>query len=79
MIRYKIDIPSALKDAGYSQYRIRNERIIPMQTFNNILHGKMINMITLNKICSLLDLQPGDIIEWVPDEDRMQESQEPGE
>ena len=31
-------------------------------------HAKAVKIETLDKICRALDCQPGDILEWVPDE-----------
>lgn len=72
MIRYKIDVLKELNDRGITSTRIRDENLIPGQTFFNIKQGKSITMNTLNKLCLLLRMQPGDIIEVVPtDEEKL--------
>lgn len=65
MIRYKIDIFAELKARGFNQTRIQRERLLPAQTAQNIRAGKSITLETLNKICIMTGLQPGDIIEVV--------------
>lgn len=65
MIRYKIDVFKELKNKGYNQTRIQKERLLPAQTAQNIKAGKSITLDTLNKICIMLKMQPGDIIEVV--------------
>lgn len=73
MIRYKIDVMSALQQRGYTPGRIQKERLLPAQTVQNIKAGKSITLETLNKICIMLKLQPGDIIEVIPtDEEKIE-------
>lgn len=63
-IRYKINVLSALKEAGYNTNRIRKEKLLSESTLQNIREGKIINANNLAKICHLLDCQPGDILEY---------------
>lgn len=57
---------------GFNQTRIQKENLLPRQTITNIRAGKNITLETLNKICVMCGLQPGDIIEVVPtDEERI--------
>lgn len=67
-IKYKIDILSALKDAGYSQNRIRNDKLIGQSYLTQIRHNDLVSWKTINTICTLLNCQPGDILEYVPDD-----------
>lgn len=72
MIRYKVDLLELLKEKGYSTYRIRREGIFSQSQLQNIRDGKLLTQRCLNKICELLSLQPGDVLEYVPDkEDNM--------
>lgn len=64
-IVYKIDIIAALKDAGWSSYRITKERLIPTGTLQRLREGEAISFDSLDKICSVLHMQPGDIIEHI--------------
>lgn len=66
--RYKINVLAALRDAGYSSGRIRKEKIIGEQMMQKIRQGEMPSWAVLGFICETLNLQPGDIIEYVPDE-----------
>lgn len=66
MIHYKIDVLAELKKHGYNQTRIQKERLLPTQTLQNIKCGKSITLETLNKICIMCKLQPGDIVEIIP-------------
>ena len=69
MIRYKIDVFDELKKKGYNQTRIQKDNLLPAQTQINIKQGKSITLDTLNKLCIMLKMQPGDIIEVVPTDD----------
>ena len=67
-LRYKIDIMAALKSKGYSSTRIREEKLIGQSYLQQIRHGELVSWKTLDTICSLLDCQPGDLIEYVKDD-----------
>ena len=67
MIKYKIDILSALKQIGYSTYKIKKEKIFNQSQLQQIRDNKLLTQDALNKVCTLLDCQPGDILEYVPD------------
>ncbi len=72
MIKYKVDVFQELKKKGYNQARIQKEKLLPAQTAQNIKAGKSITLETLNKICIMTKLQPGDIIEVEPtDEEKI--------
>ena len=64
-IRYKIDILAALKKKGYSSTRIREEKLIGQSYLQQLRHGELVSWKAIDVICSLLDCQPGDLIEYV--------------
>ena len=64
-IRYKIDIMAELKKKGYSSTKIREEKLIGQSYLQQIRHGELVCWKTLDTICSLLDCQPGDLLEYV--------------
>lgn len=66
MIKYK-NVFEQLKDAGYSSYRIRNEKLIAQKTLQNIREGRMVNLETIDLICTLTQKRVEDLIEFVPD------------
>lgn len=66
-IRLKINITAALKEAGYSSYRIRQEKIFGQRIFTKLNNGDLPSWHELDVICDLLGLQVGDIVEHVPD------------
>ncbi|MBQ2668313.1 MAG: helix-turn-helix transcriptional regulator [Clostridia bacterium] len=66
--RYKINILSALKDAGYNTNRIRKEKILGEYTLQSFRCNRMVSWETLNWLCTLFNCQPGDLLEFVPDD-----------
>lgn len=69
---YKVDVIAVLKEAGYNTNRIRKEKIMGEAMLQKIRSGQMVSWATLETICSLLECQPGDLIEYVK-EDSVQE------
>lgn len=67
MLEFKIDVAQALKDKGYTTYKIQKEKIFPRNTYDSFRDGKVPSAKTLDTICRLLNKQPGSIIRWVPD------------
>lgn len=68
MIKYKIDIMQALKNKGYTSYRLSKENIFGQATMTKFRNHGQLNFNDINKICTLLDCQPGDLLEFIPDE-----------
>ena len=68
MIKYKIDIMQALKNKGYTSYRLSKENIFGQATMTKFRNHGQLNFNDINKICTLLDYQPGDLLEFIPDE-----------
>ena len=66
---YKFNILAALKEKGYSSTRLRNEKIISESTMQKFRRNEMVSTDNITRLCKLFDCQPGDIIEYVPDED----------
>lgn len=68
MIRYKIDILKALKEAGYNTNRMRKEKTISESTIQRIRDGVIVSPQSLDALCRVLKMQPGDLIMFI-DED----------
>lgn len=62
MLKYKIDVMAALTAAGYNTGMIRKQKLIGEASLQDIRKGKVVGIKTLDQICDILDLQPGDII-----------------
>ena len=67
-IRYKMNVISALKDAGYSTYKLRKDKILGEATIQKFRNNELVSWENITTICKLLNCQPGDIVEYVPDE-----------
>lgn len=68
MLRYKIDILESLKKVGFTSYKIRKEKIIGEAQMQKIRTGEIASKETLNTLCKLMNCQPGDILEYVPED-----------
>lgn len=64
-IKYKIDIMKTLKEAGYTTKELREKFHIGESAVSSMRNGKNISFDVLEKVCKLLHLQPGDIIEHI--------------
>lgn len=62
MLKYKIDVLSALKAAGYTTSRLRQEKVLSESTIQKIRKGEVVGIIAIERICEVLNLQPGDIL-----------------
>lgn len=69
-IRYKIDVLEALKKAGYSSYKIRQEKMLGERVLSRLRHQESVSYDVLALICKLLNCQIGDILEYVPDDEQ---------
>lgn len=69
MLRYKFDVLSELKKRGYTSYQIRKEKIFAESTLQKFRTGQVISADNLDSLCRCLECQPGDILEYVPDEE----------
>ncbi len=68
MIKYKIDVLQALKNAGFTTYRLRKDKILGEATIQKLRGFELVSWENINTICKLLSCQPGDILEYVKDE-----------
>ena len=66
-IQYKVDVMALLKAQGYTSTKIREEKLIGQSYLQQIRHGELVSWKTMETLCRLLDCQPADLIEYVPD------------
>lgn len=70
MMKYKINVVEALKEKGYNTNYIRINKILGEATMTKFRKkDTSITIDNLERVCKLLNCQPGDIIEYVPDQD----------
>lgn len=67
MLAYKIDVMDTLKESGYNTTRILRENLISQSAMQKIRKNEMVGIKTIEKLCELLDMQPGNIIKYVED------------
>ena len=67
MLAYKIDVLESLKESGYNTTRLRKEKLLNESAIQYLREGKPVGAKALNNICMLLDMQPGNIIKYVED------------
>lgn len=68
MLVYKFDVLEALKESGYNTTKLRKEKLLGENSIQYLREGKMLGTKALNTICKLLDMQPGNIIRYVEEE-----------
>lgn len=66
-VRYKVEVLQALKAAGYNTTRLRREKLLAENTIQQIREGKLVSWTNVARICSMLQCQPGDILEYKED------------
>jgi len=75
MLKYKINVLKELKKAGYNSTVILEKRLFAQRAMQSLRENKMIGTTSLNRICHLLNLQPGDIIEYVDEPGEFEQTQ----
>ena len=68
MFIYKFNILDALKESGYTTTKLRKDKLLGENAIQSLRRGEMVGIIALEKICKLLDMQPGNIIKYVDDD-----------
>ena len=67
-VKYKINILNALKEKGYNTTRIRKEKILSESTLQAFRSGELVSWKNIERLCELLQCQPGDFLEYAPEE-----------
>ena len=57
-------------------YKIKKDKIIGTVTYQKIRHGGDIDTRTIARMCKFFDCQPGDLLDYVPDDDDNKEESE---
>jgi len=59
-----------LKEKGYTTYRIRKEKLMGQGTLTALKNGTGgLEHKTIERLCQVLGCQPGDLMEYVPEEE----------
>ena len=67
-MRYKFDVLAALKEKGYTTYKLRKEGLLGEGSIQALRKNAPISWASIACICELLECQPGDILEVVSEE-----------
>lgn len=67
MLKFKTDVNQMLKDAGVTFNSVRKTKVISQGSLTLIKNGE-VPAASIGILCNILKCQPGDIIEWIPDE-----------
>lgn len=55
-------------EVGLNSYKIKKDKIIGTVTYQKIRHGGDIDTRTIARMCKFFDCQPGDLLDYVPDD-----------
>ena len=67
-LQYKIDLLQALKDKGYSTYSLRQKKYFSESTIQKFRKKEPLAWENIQTLCRLLECQPSDLFEYVPDD-----------
>lgn len=67
MFIYRIDVLKKLKEKGYTLKYLKDTYNIGNSQFDKIRRGDMVGINVLDKLCTLLEMQPGTIIKHIPE------------
>ena len=62
-----------MEQKGLTTYKIRKEKIISESTLQKIRQNKSITTESIAALCEVLNCQPGDLMEYIPDQPEPQE------
>lgn len=68
MLVYKLDVLEALREAGYPPARLRKEKLLGESAIQSLRKGELVGIIALEKICMMLNMQPGNLLEYIEGE-----------
>ena len=67
-LKYKIDVLAALKEKGITTYQIRKDKLLSESTVQKLRAGVGVSWENIETLCRLLECQPGDLMEYEPEE-----------
>ena len=66
-IIYKIDVLTALKEKGYNTTKLRKDKLLGESTIQQLRENKLVSWANMERLCTLLECQVGDLLEFVPE------------
>lgn len=67
LLRWKVNVLQALREKGYYPHRMRVEKLFGEATIQKMRHQRLVSWTEFDRLCRLLGIQPGDLIEYVED------------
>lgn len=58
-----------MEQKGIKKYDLRNKYNINPKTVDSLVKGRSVTVDTLVTLCKILDCQPGDLLEYIPDDE----------
>lgn len=58
-----------LQKQGINNTCLKTDGIVNGSSYTKLRNNEIITMKTINSICEYLHCQPGDILEWIPDDE----------
>lgn len=68
MIKYD-KLFQTMKEKGISQYDLYTKYHVPKSLLDRLRNNKNIEVVTINRLCNILQCNVADIMEHVPDDD----------
>ncbi len=68
-LKWKTDVLQKLKEKGYSTYMIRKEKLLAESSLQKLRKGAGLSWEVLETLCRLLKCQPGDLLEYVQEDE----------
>lgn len=65
---YKFRVLPALKEKGYSTAKLRKDKLLGEGSIQSLRTDKPISWASIEQVCNLLQIQPGDLLEMVEEE-----------
>lgn len=67
-VGYKIDVLAALKEKGYTTYKLRTDKILGESVIQQLRKKEPVSWANVARICELLGCQVGDLLEYKAEE-----------
>lgn len=67
-IYYKKDVCDLLREAGYTSYNLQEKGILNFAGWTRLQKQQPISWNTLDKVCTILQVQPGELFGYREDE-----------
>ena len=64
-LKFRIDVLAALKEKGYTTYRVRKDKLLSESTVQKLRNSLPVSWENIETLCQLLHCQPGDLMEYV--------------